>query len=140
VAGNVVVVPSQRIVGPQRSRLDHNCAGSVTILVVLIEPTSRELRILRNLMQKNAIWEEVGHKYLVQFDDPTGKQLRIQPDELERMAGAGWIRSVRFPRSAQRLNRYELAEAGSAIEQLSRRKAPQREIEIIERLRPRRPA
>ena len=91
-------------------------------------------------MQKNAIWEQIGHKYVVQFDDHTGKQLRIQPDELERMASAGWIRSVLFPRSAQRLNRYELADEGSAIEHLSRRKAPQREIEIIERLRPRRPA
>ena len=41
-------------------------------MVLPIEPTSREIRSLRNLIQGNAIWEKVGHKYLVQFDDHTG--------------------------------------------------------------------
>ena len=105
------------------------------MLLVPTKPTRRELRILRNLIDNNYIWEEIGQKHFVQFDGRTGKQVRIRPDELERMATSGWIRHVRFPRSAQRLDRYELTEEGSTIDLLSQRKTPQRELESIEHLR-----
>jgi hypothetical protein len=105
------------------------------MLLVPTRSTNRELRILRNLMDKNAIWEKVGHEYFVQFDEQSGKELRIAPDELKHLTTCGWIRLVRPPRSAQRLDFYELTDEGSALDDVIRRKSVQREFEPLQQRR-----
>lgn len=98
------------------------------MLLVPTSPSSRDLRIIRNLILRNAIWEELGHSNFVQFDEQTGKELRIQPKDLKRMTASGWIQLVQPPKSAQRLDHYELTEEGAAFKHLALRKAPQQEI------------
>ena len=106
-----------------------------TMLLVSMEPTSRQLRILGNLMDRNLIWEAVGHQYFVQYDNRSERELRIKPEELEEMAERGWIRRVCVPRSEQRLDRYELTNEAWIFEEISRRKAPHRESELVGRIR-----
>jgi hypothetical protein len=103
-------------------------------------PNSRELRILRNLSANNAIWEQIGREYFVQFDESTGKDIRIRANELERMSACGWIRLVRPPKAAQKLDHYELTAEGAAVEEVVERKSPQREQEPIQQTKPRRRA
>jgi hypothetical protein len=110
------------------------------MLLVSTRPTSRELRILRNLADRNAIWEEPGRKYFVQFDESTGKEIRIRANELEHMGTCGWIRLVHPPKAAQRLDHYELTAEGAGLEELVQRKSAQREVEPIQQARPRRRA
>ena len=99
-----------------------------TILIVQIEPTRRQLRILQNLRTANYIWEKAGAPDFVQFDETSGKELRLKQTEVMQMAASGWIRRVQHPPSAQRLDRYELADNGiELLEDNSLRKGPARE-------------
>jgi hypothetical protein len=110
------------------------------MLLVPTRPSSRELRILRNLADKNSIWEKVGREYFVQFDEATNREIRIQQNELEQMKACGWIRLVHPPKSAQRLDHYELTAEGASLDGLIRRKSPQRELEPLSHTEPRRRA
>jgi hypothetical protein len=106
------------------------------MLLVPSRPTSRERRILRNLAERNEIWEELGREYFVQFDESRGREIRIRANELEHMSACGWIRRVHPPKAAQRLDRYELTAEGAVLKELVQRKSAQREVEPIQKARP----
>ena len=65
----------------------------------------------------------------MQFDETTGKEIRIQANELKQMSASGWIRLVRPPKAAQRLDYYELTTEGAALEELAQRKVTKREVD-----------
>jgi hypothetical protein len=115
------------------------CSKDATISLVPSVPTKRQLRILKNLMGNNGIWEKAGRKYFLQFDEHSGKEVRLKSDELHEMAAAGWIQPVRFPPSAQRLDRYEIAELGLAFGRPSP-KEPQRASDMSAVEKPRKQA
>lgn len=82
--------------------------------VVQSTPTKRHIRILRNLALNNYIWEQARTSRLIQFDESSGKDSLLRLVEVKDMSAAGWIRRVQFPPEAQRLDRYEITEAGRA--------------------------
>lgn len=102
-----------------------------------MEPTARQRRILVNLGDQNLIWEVVGRKYFLQFDTRLGREIRIQPQELEEMTASGWIRRVQAAKSEQRLNRYELAADAAVLTGIRQRKPPHSESEMAGRTRAR---
>lgn len=104
------------------------------------KPTSRELRILRNLADKNAIWESLGRKHFVQFDELTGTEMLVRRTEIDHLTASGWIRLVQLPKSAQRLDHYELTTEGASLEGMLQRKMPKLELEPLLQLSRRRRA
>jgi hypothetical protein len=92
-------------------------------------PTNRELRILRNLLSRNQIWEAVGRKYFTQYDEITGKEIRIPCTELKHMETCGWIQLIHHPEAAQRLDRYEITTPGASLVTRAEKKSPQPELE-----------
>ena len=104
------------------------------------KPTGRQLRIIRNLIAKNQIWETVGREYFTQFDESTERDIRIRPSELQQMEICGWIRRLRHPQAHQRLDYYELTAEGASHNAMAHRKSPQREAAPDFFIRPRRRA
>ena len=94
-------------------------------LVSHMEPTARQRRILANLKDSNLIWEVVGQRFFLQFDNRTEREIRIRPGELDEMSNLGWIRLVQSPKAEQRLDRYDLADRAPILE--DSRKPPRRE-------------
>ena len=92
-------------------------------------PTGRQSRILRNLVARNLIWEAVGRKYFTQYDDITGKEIRIPCTELKHMETCGWIKLIHPPRAAQRLDRYEITPPGASLVATAEKKSPQPALE-----------
>ena len=90
-----------------------------------MEPTARQRRILANLKDSNLIWEVVGQKFFLQFDNRTEREIRIRPGQLDEMSNLGWIRLVQSPKAEQRLDRYELADRAPIF--VETRKPPRRE-------------
>lgn len=86
--------------------------------------TAREVRIIRNLIANNVIWEAVGRNYFTQFDESSGREIRIRLAELQRMEGCGWIRLVHPPKAAQRLDHYQITPHGASVEGLTHAKSP----------------
>jgi hypothetical protein len=76
--------------------------------------TALQKRILNALLRDDLIWEVAGADYFTQFNEKTGKQVRIRPAELESMHVLGWIERVWHDPASHKLDYWQLTPAGRA--------------------------
>jgi DNA-binding HxlR family transcriptional regulator len=82
----------------------------VTALVTTL--TARHRRILSGLSNEDLLWEVPGQPYFTQFNERTGKQIRVRVDVLEQMEELGLIRRNRQSQSAHKLDFWEITSQG----------------------------
>ena len=82
----------------------------VTVLVTSL--TARHRRILSSLSHDDLLWEVPGQPYFTQFNERTGKQVRVHVDVLEQMERLGLIRRYRQSQSAHKLDFWEITAQG----------------------------
>ena len=75
--------------------------------------SSRQRRILSGLARGDLIWEVPDKSYFTQFNEATGRNGRLQLDELLQMQESGWIRRV--SEGANRLDHWEITEEGRNV-------------------------
>jgi hypothetical protein len=75
--------------------------------------TLRQRRILKGLSHQDLLWELPGQSYFTQFNERTGKQVRVRVSALEQMAQMGLIR--RQTGSAQHLDFWEITAEGLEV-------------------------
>ena len=81
----------------------------------MIELTPRQRRILIRLAAGDFLWEVAGEKYFTQFEEKTGRQLRVHPPALQPLESADLIVRRRQPEAARRLDYWEITEQGRAM-------------------------
>jgi hypothetical protein len=77
--------------------------------------SARHRRILTALAIGDLLWEVVGESHFTQYNERTGKEIRVQRDILEAMENVGWIHRVTHEPSAHRLDFWEIAPLGRQI-------------------------
>ena len=82
----------------------------MTALVTTL--TARHRRILSSLSHDDLLWEVPGQPYFTQFNERTGKQMRVRVDILEQMEQRGLIRRQRQSESAHKLDFWEITAQG----------------------------
>lgn len=76
---------------------------------------TRHLRILTRLRAGDLVWEVVGETYCTQYDESTGKQIRIARDVVDAMERSGWLCSVRQAPAAHKLDSWDITESGRGL-------------------------
>jgi len=74
--------------------------------------TARNRRILSGLAHEDLLWEVPGQPYFTQFNERTGKQMRVRVETLEQMEQQGLIRRQRQTRAAHKLDFWEITAQG----------------------------
>ena len=80
---------------------------------MIVEPTSRQRRILENMQQGNPIWEVSGEDHCTVYDEKTRRDRMVRQKEVEQMEQAGWVRRVPNT-SRSRLESWQVTEQGRA--------------------------
>jgi predicted transcriptional regulator len=77
--------------------------------------SARNRRILTGLAHEDLLWEVPGQPYFTQFNERTGKQVRVRLETLEQMEQMGLIRRQRQTRSAHKLDFWEITAQGREL-------------------------
>ncbi len=77
--------------------------------------SARNRRILTGLAHEDLLWEVPGQPYFTQFNERTGKQVRVRVEALEQMEQMGLIRRQRQTRSAHKLDFWEITAQGREL-------------------------
>ena len=80
----------------------------------MIELTPRQRRILTRLIAGDLLWEVADEKYFTQFEERTGRQLRVHLPALQPLESAHLIYFRRHPAGEHRLDFWEITEQGRA--------------------------
>jgi hypothetical protein len=73
-------------------------------------PNARQRRILSGILRGDPVFEVPQQTWFTQFNENSGRQIRITLDELEAMRDRGWV--VRVSAGAQRCDHWEITQEG----------------------------
>jgi|SRR5579871_598764 len=82
------------------------------VIALVTTLTARHRRILSGLSHDDLLWEVPGQPYFTQFNERTGKQIRVRVETLEQMEELGLIRRNRQSQSAHKLDFWEITALG----------------------------
>lgn len=77
-------------------------------------PTTRQKRILEGLLNGDLVWEIPDADAFAQFNERTGREMRIGRAVLEAMEASGWVERVRQQPESHKLDFWQLTPEGRA--------------------------